>query len=89
MQVEGSDPTILGVAVDLFKWIVGFVVAILSFVVKGIIADAKETKAHLAKHELESAHRLGGIEAVVKNFDVTASRIHERIDELNAFLRDK
>ena len=89
MQVEGSDPTILGVAVDLFKWVVGFIVAILSFVVKGIIADAKETKAHLAKHELESAHRLGVIEAVVKNFDVTASRIHERIDELNAFLRGK
>ena len=89
MQVEGSDPTILGVAVDLFKWVVGFIVAILSFVVKGIIADAKETKANLAKHELESAHRLGGIEAVVKNFDTTAARIHERIDELNTFLRDK
>lgn len=84
-----ADAGFWGAIIGLLKWLGGGVVAMLCWVVRGIISDAKEMKASLNKHEVESAARLGRMEAVVEQFGSTATRIHERIDELNNYLRGK
>lgn len=89
MDVQQVDPNMVAKAWGAVEWIISAFFGVLCWVVKGIIADAKETKATLNRHEVESAAKLGAIEAAVKSFDGTASRIHERIDEMNAFLRSR
>ena len=62
---------------------------ILAYMVKGVISDAKDMKANMAKHEIESAVKFGRLEGAVETFAKTAekveasvTRIHDRIDEL-------
>jgi hypothetical protein len=80
-----ADAGWFGVLVAILKWVPTLLIAPFVW----LFNNQRSISATLHKHEIDAAGKFGKIESIVERFDSTATRIHERIDEMNNYLRGK